>query len=264
MYWKGRLRMIWIIAPAKTMNLNKKIATNVYTQPMYIKEAESLMKELKKYNPSELSSLMGISNRLSELNVVRYYKWEKVHNIDNSKPAIACYDGEVYKKVNSEELSSDELNFMQQHLRILSGLYGVLRPLDIIQSYRLEMGVKLKNKNANDLYDFWKEKITDCLNKEIKSQRDKTLINLSSKEYFKAIDINNFKGKIINIIFKEYRNGTYKIIAFNAKRARGLMVRYITENYIDDSEKLKYFDDGYIYNEELSTDLNWVFVKDEI
>lgn len=256
--------MIWIIAPAKSMNESKKIATDLYTKPVFIKEANTLIKELKKYDPTELSSLMRISDKLSELNIVRYHKWKSDHNIDNSKQAIAYYDGEVYKQINSEKLSSDELKFMQQHLRILSGLYGVVRPLDIIQPYRLEMGIKLKNNKSNNLYDFWRDKITEYLNEEIKNQRDKSLINLSSKEYSQVVDINNFNGKIVNIIFKEYRNGTYKIIPFNAKRARGLMVRYITENYIDNREGIKDFDYGYSYSEELSTDLNWVFLKDMI
>ncbi|AGK97014.1 hypothetical protein Clopa_2135 [Clostridium pasteurianum BC1] len=246
------------------MNEHKNIATDLYTEPIFIKEAEVLIKELKRYDPIQLSSLMAISDKLSELNIVRYHRWKKTHNMDNSKQAIAYYDGEVYKQINSEKFNGDELRFIQQHLRILSGLYGVVRPLDIIQPYRLEMGIKLKNKKSNNLYNFWSDKITNYLNEEIKNQKDKSLINLSSKEYSQVVNINNFNGKIVNIIFKEYRNGTYKIIPFNAKRARGLMVRYVTENYIDNKESLKDFDYGYSYSEELSTDLNWIFLKDMI
>ncbi|WP_242949534.1 YaaA family protein [Clostridium pasteurianum] len=213
--------MIWIIAPAKSMNEHKHIAATVYTKPIFIGEAETLIGELKKYDPVQLSSLMKISDKLSELNIVRYHRWKSIHDKVNSKRAIAYYDGEVYKQINAEELDSRALNFMQRHLRIISGLYGILRPFDIIKPYRLEMGIKLKNSRGNDLYDFWREKITDYFNEEIKEQKDDILINLSSKEYSQVIDVNKFKGSIINIIFKEYRNGKYKIIPFNAKRARG-------------------------------------------
>lgn len=254
--------MIWIIAPAKSMNEHKQIDTNLYTKPIFIKEAEILIKELKKYDPIQLSSLMKISDKLSELNIIRYHKWKRTHNEVNSKRAIAFYDGEVYKQINAEELDHNELDFMQKHLRILSGLYGVVRPFDIIQPYRLEMGIKLKNYRGNDLYDFWKEKITDYFNEEIKNQKDNILINLASKEYSQIIDMNKFKGNIINIIFKEYRSGKYKIIPFNAKKARGLMVRYMSENYIEDPEGLKDFDYGYSYNKELSTNSDWIFLKD--
>lgn len=254
--------MLWIIAPAKSINEYRNIAVNLYTKPVFLKESEILIKELRKYNPSELSGLMRISDKLSELNIVRYYKWETIHNINNSKQSIACYDGEVYRQINSGEMDSEQLKFMQEHLRIISGLYGVIKPFDLIQPYRLEMGIKLKNCMGDNLYDFWQDKITNYFNDEIKNQKDNFLINLASKEYSKSINVDKFKGNIINIIFKEYRNGKYKIIPFNAKKARGLMIRYMTENYIENPERLKEFDYGYSYNKELSTSYNWVFLKD--
>ncbi|XOQ59173.1 MAG: peroxide stress protein YaaA [Clostridium sp.] len=255
--------MIWIISSAKSMNPNKSINTNKYTVPIFKDEGKELINELRKYDPSQIASLMNISDRLSELNVVRYDKWDENHKLSNSKQAISLYNGDVYKKIDSETLNNEQLNFMNKHLRIISGLYGVLRPLDIIQPYRLEMSIKLKNSKGNDLYDFWKDKITAYFNEEIKEQKDKFIINLASKEYVKAIDLDKLKARVINIVFKEYRNGRYKVVPFNAKRARGSFVRYMTENFVEDVENIKSFDVDYKYNEKMSTDTDWVFIKDE-
>lgn len=253
--------MIWIISSAKSMNVDKKIAAHIYTKPVFIDEAEKLICELRKYAPPDIAHLMKISSKLSELNVLRYHRWEKRHDIYNSKQAISYYDGDVYKNINSEKLNEDELDFMQKHLRILSGLYGVLRPFDVIQEYRLEMGIKLRTTEGKNLYEFWTNRITAYFNMEIEKHEDESIVNLASREYYEAIDMEKFKGKIVNIIFKEYRNGIYRVIPFNAKRARGLMVRYMTENFVDNVEKIKDFDVGYRYSEELSSCANLVFVK---
>ncbi|WP_446899110.1 peroxide stress protein YaaA [Clostridium sp. LBM24168] len=253
--------MIWIISSAKSMKANKKIAVQYYTQPVFINEAEKLINELKKYAPPDIVHLMKVSNKLSEVNVLRYHKWEKKHDVYNSKQAISYYDGDVYKNINSEKLNEDELNFMQKHLRIISGLYGILKPLDIIQEYRLEMSIKLGNTKEYNLYEFWRNKITAYFNMEVKNNADNLMINLASREYYDVIDMKNFKGKIINIVFKEYRNGKYKVVPFNAKRARGLMVRYMTQHFVDKIEDIKKFDMGYKYSNSLSSDDNLVFLK---
>lgn len=254
--------MIVVLSPAKTLNYNKKTLANLYTKPIFQKEATELVKELQQYTPPELSTLMKISDDLAELNFKRNLSFQMKATLENSKQAILTFQGTVYQGMRADEFSEDELQFAQNHIRILSGLYGVLRPLDLIQPHRLEMGIKLKNSKGKDLYSFWKDKITNYLNEEIDKHNDKILINLASNEYFSAINTKSFAGKIINISFKEYRYGTYKIVAVYAKRARGLMSRYIAENKVKNIEILKNFEEeGYAYNEELSSDNEFVFTR---
>ncbi|WML34573.1 peroxide stress protein YaaA [Clostridium sp. OS1-26] len=254
--------MIVVLSPAKTLNYNKKTLANLYTEPIFQKEATELVRELQQYTPPELSTLMKISDDLAELNFKRNLSFQVKSTLENSKQAILTFSGTVYQGMRADEFSEDELQFAQNHIRILSGLYGILRPLDLIQPHRLEMGIKLKNPKGKDLYSFWKDKITNYLNEEINKHNDKNLINLASNEYFSAIDTKSFTGKIINISFKEYRCGTYKIVAVYAKRARGLMSRYIAENKVNNIEILKNFEEeGYVYNEELSSDNEFVFTR---
>lgn len=254
--------MITIISPAKTLNFEKHIKTSLYSEPLFMEEVVELIGELKKYSPPELAKLMKISDKLSVLNVDRYIKWEQEHNLKNSRQSVLTFSGNVYRGLRADEFNDGQLKFCQKHLRILSGLYGTLRPLDLIQPYRLEMGIKLKNPKGKDLYEYWRDKLTSYFNEELSFHDNPILINLASKEYSSVLDINNFKGKIIDIVFKEYKNGTYKIISTNAKKARGLMTRYIIENKIDSLELLKEFnEDGYNYREELSTESLILFTR---
>ncbi|MBV7273471.1 peroxide stress protein YaaA [Clostridium sp. PL3] len=254
--------MIAILSPAKNLNMKKAFNTDLYTKPVFIKEANILMKELQQYTPPELESLMKINSELAEQNFVRHIMWKREHNLSNGKQALLAYDGAVYRGINAKNLDNGQLSFANDHLRILSGLYGVLRPLDLIQPYRLEMGTKLKNNSGNNLYSFWKNKLTDYFIKELSNQGDNVLIDLASKEYSSAIDMNKLNAKIILPVFKDYKRGTHKVITIYAKRARGLMSRFIVENNIVSPDDLKEFcEEGYNYNEYMSTEVEWVFTR---
>ncbi len=254
--------MIAILSPAKNLNMEKIFNTDLYTEPVFIKEANILMKELQQYTPPELESLMKINSELAEQNFMRHITWKKEHNLSNGKQALLAYDGAVYRGINAKNFDNGQLSFANDHLKILSGLYGVLRPLDLIQPYRLEMGTKLKNSSGNNLYSFWKNKLTDYFIKELSNQGDNVLIDLASKEYSSAIDTNKLNAKVITPIFKDYKRGTHKVITIYAKRARGLMSRFIVENNIISPEDLKEFcEEGYNYNEYMSNDIEWVFTR---
>lgn len=214
---------------------------------------------MQKKSRADLQALMNISENIADLNKERFKNFSSEFTLANSKPALFAFKGDVYRKMNVEDYSQEQLAFAQEHLRILSGLYGLLKPLDLMQPYRLEMGIKLKNKKADDLYGFWQNKITKALDE---AATDGTVINLASQEYFKAINPKKLKAKVIHITFKEYREGKYKIIAIFAKQARGLMANYIIENQINEPELLKLFNvDQYEYSEQLSTADEWVFIR---
>lgn len=254
--------MIAILSPAKNLNMRKAINTNLYTNPVFIKEASMLMKELQQYTPPELESLMNINAELAEKNFMRHISWNKEHNLLNGKQAILAYDGAVYRGINAKDFNNQQLFFANEHIRIISGLYGVLRPLDLIQPYRLEMATKLRNNSGNNLYSFWKDKLTNYFEEELIKQKDNILIDLASKEYSSAIDINKLNAKVITPAFKDYKRGTYKVVTIYAKRARGLMSRFIIENSIVLPDDLKEFcEEGYNYNENLSTDVEWIFTR---
>jgi len=254
--------MIIILSPAKTLKMEKALNTNECTQPIFIKEASSLIKELLKYSPEDMEGLMKVNNKLAELNFMRHLVWEKKHELSNCKQALLAYDGAVYQGIRAGDLSEEQLSFANNHLRIFSGLYGILRPLDLIQPYRLEMGTKIENRRGNDLYSFWNNKLTLYLKKELKMQNDNILIDLASKEYSRVIDMNKINIKVITPVFKEYRNGVYKGITIYTKRARGLMSRFIIENKIKLESELKEFnEEGYSYNEKLSSETELVFTR---
>lgn len=257
--------MITIISPAKTINMNKVKLVSKYSEPLFLEQAALLIDELKKYSPPEMESLMKINSDLAELNFRRHIIWSKNHNYDGSKQALLAYSGMVYQGLDAVTLKEDQLHFAQEHLRILSGLYGVLRPLDLIMPYRLEMGTKLKNIRGKDLYVFWKKIITEHFINELNTQENKTLINLASNEYSSAIDTMKLKSKIITPVFKDYSKGSYKVITIYAKKARGQMARFISENAIDNPEDLKEFNvEGYSYDEYKSTDTQWMFLRNNI
>lgn len=251
-----------VISPAKTLDFETAPITKVHSQAEFLKESRQLISQLKKLSPAEVSSLMKISDKLGVLNFLRFNQWKTPFTLDNSKQALLAFKGDVYTGIDAESFSSQDLKFAQKHLRILSGLYGVLRPLDLIQAYRLEMGTKFENKRAKDLYAFWGSKLTDQINQDLKASKSKYLINLASNEYFKSLQVDVINAEIIVPVFKDYKNGKYKIISFYAKKARGLMSAYIIKNKLKSPEDIKAFNvDGYKFNKSESNGRNLVFLR---
>jgi uncharacterized protein len=254
--------MLIVISPAKTLDYETVPITKEFTQPEFLKNSRELISELKKMSPAEVSSLMKISDKLGTLNYLRFGEWKTPFTLKNSKQALLAFKGDVYTGIDAESFSNQDLKFAQKHLRILSGLYGVLRPLDLMQPYRLEMGTQFENKQGKDLYEFWDTKITDQINKDLKASKSKCLINLASNEYFKSIQANDINAEIIVPVFKDYKNGKYKIISFFAKKARGLMSAYILKNRLKNPEDIKSFNiDGYKFYKSESDASNWVFQR---
>jgi hypothetical protein len=254
--------MLAIISPAKKLKEKPSITINKYSFPEFINDADLLINELRQLSPSDLEVLMGINRNLAELNYERVMHWTAQQPENNAHQAIFMFNGHVYQTLDAKSLSESELSFAQNHLRILSGLYGALRPLDLIQPYRLEMGTKLNNNRGKNLYKFWGDKINTHINELLRNQKTKTLINLASQEYFKAIKPELIDGTIITPIFKERKGDEYKTVAIYAKQARGEMTRFILEEKAEEPEILKTFEkDGYVYNEKLSTDTEWVFTR---
>jgi cytoplasmic iron level regulating protein YaaA (DUF328/UPF0246 family) len=257
--------MITILSPAKTINMDKVQITGKYSKPEFLDNAALLIDELKKFAPPEMESLMKINSELAELNFKRHIVWTRDHSYDRSKQALLSYSGMVYNGLNAASLKEEQLQFAQEHIRILSGLYGVLKPLDLIMPYRLEMGTKLENIRGKDLYIFWKKLITEFFIEELSRQDTNVLINLASNEYSAAIDMKKLNSKIITPIFKDYSKGSYKVITIYAKKARGLMARFIAENGIDSPEELKEFEEeGYRFDAYRSTDTQWVFLRNNL
>lgn len=255
--------MIAVISPAKTLDFESPVKNKLHTMPEFLQEAEIINSVLRKMGVPELMRQMSLSARLANLNAERNQAWSVPFTPDNAKQAVFMFNGDVYEGLDAASLSERELDFAQQKVRILSGLYGLLKPLDLIRPYRLEMGIRLKIEDNKDLYHFWRDKVTDRLNQEL-SADDGVLINLASNEYFKAIDEKRLNGRIVNLEFRDFKNGQYKIIAFYAKKARGLMTRFMVENGLTNPEDLKAFDlEGYYFNSRLSNDTNWVFTRDK-
>ncbi|PZX50143.1 peroxide stress protein YaaA [Algoriphagus chordae] len=250
--------MLILISPAKTLDYS---APNFKesTQPDFQTDTRSLVRIMKKKSAKEIAELMHISDNLAELNDERFKTFQRDFTSENSKQAILAFKGDVYTKIDVEEYSKSDFDFAQEHLRILSGLYGLLKPLDLIQPYRLEMGIKLENKKGKNLYEFWDKKISKAINAAAKGQ---AIVNLASQEYFKAVHKKSLKSPLINIEFKEYKDDSYKIIGFFAKQARGMMSNFAIKNRITEPEQLKTFnEDGYEYSEKLSSATDWVFVR---
>ena len=254
--------MLILLSPSKSLNLETKIVSKTHSIPIFLKDSQILINELQKFSALDLAKLMKISDRLAELNFERYATFKTPFTMQNSKPAIFIFDGDVYDGIDVENYSEKDLNFAQNHLRILSGLYGILKPLDLIQPYRLEMGINLKNPPAKNLYQFWQEKITNFLNEELEKSSEKIILNLASEEYFSAVNSDKIKGQIINIIFKEKKGDDYKIIGIFAKKARGLMADYIIKNKIQKAEQVKKFNcSNYKFKKEFSDKNNWCFCR---
>lgn len=254
--------MITVLSPSKTLNEDPELITKEYTIPEFLDRSEVLVEKLREFSPSAMGKLMDINPKLSEVNVERYLKWKLPFDTTNSDRALLMFKGEVFNGLKAETLNEDDLLYAQEHIKILSGLYGILKPLDLIQPYRLEMGTSLGIDHWKNLYEYWADRITEKINNEMESQDEKVLLNLASDEYFKAIDPSKIDAKILKCQFKEERDGKLKFITIYGKKARGLMTRFIIQNKIDGAEDLKAFDlDSYHYNEEYSTDDTWMFSR---
>lgn len=250
--------MLLVISPAKSLDLDTPTPTREYTLPDFIDRAGQLIGVLRDLSPGQVGDLMHISDALSALNVARYASWTADHA--DGYQTVMAFDGDVYGGLDARSLPLEAIGFAQRHLRILSGLYGLLRPLDLIHPYRLEMGTKLANPGGKDLYTFWGETITRALNAELEKTKSTALVNLASEEYFKSVKPKLLAAPVVTPVFEDWKNGKYKIISFYAKRARGLMARYAIENGIVDPEALKEFDvDGYAFVPEESKERTWVF-----
>lgn len=253
--------MLTILSPAKKLNTTNKVLL-YSSQPQFVEEAEQLVNVLKKYKPAKLSKLMGISAKLADMNFERYLNWNKDHSSENAGTAILTFDGEVYSGLGAKSYSKKEMDYAQSHLRILSGLYGVLRPLDLIHPYRLEMGTKLKIGRKNNLYEFWNNKLVDEINNLLKKHKEKVLINLASTEYFKSINQKKLEYPMVTPVFKDFNNGQYKVVMVYAKKARGLMASYIIKNRIEKISDIRGFDaDGYRFDAATSTVNELVFLR---
>ena len=258
--------MYFVLSPAKSLNETDAVPLNLgnyYSQPTLIEDSAELIKNLKAKDPIDLQELMKISADLANLNAERNRNWQYPFTSDNAKPATYLFDGDVYTGLASYEMDKETMLYLNEHLGILSGLYGLLKPLDLMLPYRLEMGTKLKNERGDTLYEFWGEQITDAINTQMADSNDKILVNLASNEYFKAVKKKALEAQIITPRFEDEKNGQYKVISFYAKKARGLMVKYAADNKLTSAEQLKQFDlAGYYYVEEASDDSTWVFRRD--
>ncbi|NIG19857.1 peroxide stress protein YaaA [Pantoea sp. Al-1710] len=256
--------MLMVISPAKTLDFESPLATQRFTQSTLLEKSQQLIDVARDLSPAQISSLMSISDKLAHLNADRFNQWQPPFTLENARQAILAFKGDVYTGLQAETFSDADFDFAQQHLRMLSGLYGVLRPLDLMQPYRLEMGIKLANPAAKDLYGFWGDLLTQKLNEAMAEQGDEVLINLASDEYFKAVKPKQLNGELIKPVFLDEKNGKFKVISFYAKKARGLMSRYVIQNRLSKPEQLKQFDvDGYFFAADESKGNELVFKRHE-
>jgi len=250
--------MLIVLSPAKSLDLESPPTTKQHTTPQFIDRAAELIRVLKDYSPAQVGELMSISDPLAVLNVTRYAGWHPDHS--EARQAVMSFDGDVYTGLDARSLKPKALAYVQDHVRILSGLYGLLRPLDRMHPYRLEMGTRLANPRGKDLYAFWGETVTHALNEALAANGATALVNLASEEYFKSVKPKLLNVPVITPVFEDWKNGKYKIISFFAKRARGMMARYAAEKGITDPARLKKFDvDGYAFDKAASTEREWVF-----
>jgi len=254
--------MLITLSPSKGQDFETPSPSSIYTIPDLLEDSQLLINEAKKLDVKDVRELMDVSENIAILNVERFHTWHLPFTPENAKPALFAFKGDVYSGIQKDQYSDDDLAYAQDHLRILSGLYGALRPMDLIQPYRLEMKTKLKNPRGENLYQFWDDRITEKLNEVLEKQQDKVLVNLASNEYFKAVKPKKLNGDLLNINFKETKDGKSRVIAIFAKRARGMMTDYILRNRIEDREEIKDFGaGGYRFSPQESTDKNWVFTR---
>ncbi|MCG6575358.1 peroxide stress protein YaaA [Pseudomonas sp. AF32] len=255
--------MLMVISPAKTLDYETPPATSRFTQPQYLDHSQELIEQLRELSPAQISELMHVSDKIGGLNAARFGSWTPAFTTANAKQALLAFKGDVYTGLDAQSFSDADFDHAQRHLRMLSGLYGLLRPLDLMQPYRLEMGTKLTNARGKDLYAFWGTRISEWLNEALADQGDDVLLNLASNEYFSAVKRNALKARVIDTEFKDLKNGQYKIISFYAKKARGLMSRFVIQERINDPEMLKQFDvQGYRFSTEQSSPQKLVFLRD--
>ncbi|MHB2054215.1 MULTISPECIES: peroxide stress protein YaaA [Pantoea] len=256
--------MLIVISPAKTLDYESPLATSRFTQPALLEKSQQLIDVARDLSPAQIASLMGISDKLAHLNADRFSQWQPPFSPDNARQAILAFKGDVYTGLQAETFSEADFDFAQKHLRMLSGLYGLLRPLDLMQPYRLEMGIKLANPAGKDLYSFWGDLLTQKLNDALAEQGDDVLINLASDEYFKAIKPKQLNAELVKPVFLDEKNGKFKVISFYAKKARGLMSRYVIEKRLTKPTQLKKFDvDGYFFDAAESKGNELVFKRRE-
>lgn len=255
--------MLIVISPAKSLDYESPVATKKSSQPQFMQRSAELVERMREMSPGDLSDLMGISAKLADLNFGRYLEWQPKATAQNARQAILAFTGDVYQGLNAQQLDEAELAYAQDHLRIVSGLYGVLRPLDLMQPYRLEMGTRLDTQAGKNLYEFWGEQITDALNSQLKKLGQDTLLNLASNEYFGAVMPQKLNAQIVSPIFKDLKGDKYKIISFYAKKARGFMTRWVITNRVEHADQLSEFaEEGYRYCAAESTLEKPVFLRD--
>ncbi len=256
--------MYIVLSPAKNLDEKSIPPTTQYTQATLLDDSNLLMNELRLLAPHELASLMKVSDKIAQLNYTRNQTWQTPFTPENAKQAIFLFKGDVYEGINAYQLNDKSINYLQEHVGLLSGLYGLLKPLDLIQAYRLEMGTPFTNQKGKNLYEFWGDKITNLLNQRLEEASSKTLVNLASQEYFKSVNAKKLAIPMVTPIFKDEKNGQYKIISFYAKRARGLMTHFAAINQIEHAEDLKAFNlEGYAFNSAASNEKEWVFQRSE-
>lgn len=256
--------MLALISPAKTLDYETVLPTDIHTLPRLLDQSQQLIDLSRKLSASEIAKLMTVSEKIANLNVERFRDWNADFSFANARQSIFAFKGDVYTGLDAYSLSEDDLKFAQNHLRSLSGLYGLLRPLDLMMPYRLEMGIRLKNDRGTNLYDFWQDRITDLINEDLTQSDSKILVNIASDEYYKSVKEAKIKAEIIKPVFLDQKNGQYKVISFYAKKARGLMARYIIENQLKTIEDLKSFNtDGYYFDAESSLKGELVFKRNE-
>ncbi len=254
--------MLITLSPSKGQDFETPAPSKIYSVPDQLDDSQKLINEAKKLDIKDVRELMDISENLSILNVQRFNTWQTPFTPENAKPALFAFKGDVYSGIQKEKYSDDDLQYAQEHLRILSGLYGALRPMDLIQPYRLEMKTKLKNPRGDNLYQFWGDRITEKLNESLELQKEKVLVNLASNEYFKSVKPKKLEGRLLNINFKETKEGKTRVIAIFAKRARGMMTDFILRNRIEHAEDIKDFGaGGYAFSDQESSENNWVFER---
>ena len=253
--------MLFLLSPAKSLDYESPLPADLpYSLPVFTTQTTELIEVLRKLAPQDIASLMSISDKLAALNVARYAAWTPQYTADNSRQALLAFNGDVYEGLSAATLSAEDLQWTQEHVCMLSGLYGVLRPLDRMQPYRLEMGTRLATAHGSNLYQFWGTQIAEYLNMRQSSAVEPVVVNLASQEYFKSVDCKHLKARIIECVFEDFKDGKYKIISFYAKRARGLMARFAIEQRVTHPEQLQAFDrEGYAYAPEVSDSGRWVF-----
>jgi cytoplasmic iron level regulating protein YaaA (DUF328/UPF0246 family) len=256
--------MLTVISPAKTLDFDTPPSVRKKTQPLFLERSAKLVEDARRLSPDDIERLMGVSENIAKLNHQRFMDWQKPFTLKNAKQSLLAFKGDVYIGLEAQTLSPTQLDFAQQHLRILSGLYGLLRPLDLMQPYRLEMGLAFANSGGKNLYEFWGDEITGALDKALRKSDTKVLVNLASKEYFRAVQPKALDAEVITPVFKDLKGDRYKVISFFAKKARGQLARFIIEKELNEPEGMKKFKgDGYRYNKAASTAREWVFTRDK-